>query len=181
MKYYIPTLKTSGGYYFIHPNGQKICEPVERKNWPCGIMDDEGCTPGRHLFVEVDEGTPNEFGDIEHESIVKIKTASTTHPGYEIMYMADSGNNLFDSNKIHFASCRFYFCTLVFLIHANLFDIGWIYYDLFSFNEKQVWKARIDGNKACFEAIWWPGHYLGVVDGYLSSEEEEVWWTIEEA
>jgi len=138
----------SGGYYFIHPNGQKICEPVERKNWPCGIMDDEGCTPGRHLFVEVDEGTPNEFGDIEHESIVKIKTASTTHPGYEIMYMADS---------------------------------GWIYYDLFSFNEKQVWKARIDGNKACFEAIWWPGHYLGVVDGYLSSEEEEVWWTIEEA
>ena len=77
----------------------KIREPVERKNWPCGIMDDEGSTPGKHLFVEIDEATPDEFGDIEHESIVKIKTASTMHPGYEIMYMADSGNKLLYSNE----------------------------------------------------------------------------------
>ena len=85
----------------------KIREPVERKNWPCGIMDDDGSAPGKHLFVEIDEGTPDEFGDIEHESIVKIKTASTTHPGYEIMYMADSGNNLFNLDKIYFTVCLF--------------------------------------------------------------------------
>ena len=72
-----------------------------------------------------------------------------------------------------------YFYTFVFLIPANLFDIGWIYYDLFSSNEKQLWKCRINGEQASFEAIWWPGHYLGVVDGYLSSQEKEVWWTLE--
>ena len=105
LKCYIPILKILGGYYFTHPNGMKIREPVERKNWPCGIMDDDGSAPGKHLFVEIDEGTPDEFGDIEHESIVKIKTASTTHPGYEIMYMADSGNNLLYSNKIYIKLC----------------------------------------------------------------------------
>ena len=81
--------------------------------------------------------------------------------------------------KAYFILCIYcLFLYFSFLNRANLFDIGWIYYDLFSFNEKQVWKARINGNTACFEAIWWPGHYLGVVDGYLSSQEEEVWWTI---
>ena len=82
------------GYFFRHPSGMRIREPVEEKNWPRGTMDGEGSAPGRHLFVEIDEGTPDEFGDIDHEQIVKIKTASTMHRGYEIMYMADSGKNL---------------------------------------------------------------------------------------
>ena len=105
MKYYFHTLKTSGGYHFTHPNGMKIRKPVQRKDWPCGIMDDNGSAPGKHLLVNSDDGTP---AKLKNQAILKIKTASTTHPGYEIMYMADSGNDLLNSNKIYFKLCLLY-------------------------------------------------------------------------
>ena len=88
----------------------KIREPVERKNWPCGIMADEGniCA---HMLVSSEHGEDlGESTGLSHlieESILKIKTARTTHLGYEIMYMADSGNNLLNSNKIYFTLCLY--------------------------------------------------------------------------
>ena len=75
----------------------KIRKPVLRKDWPCGIMDDNGSAPGKHLLVNSD-GTP---AKLKNQAILKIKTASTTHQGYDIMYMADSGNNLLNSNQIY--------------------------------------------------------------------------------
>merc|ERR1712226_1318426 len=136
--------KMAGGYFFTHPNGLRMSQPVEVKNWPCGKLDAGGSAPGKHLFNDqFGNGCVLEFEDINNKRI-KIKTQKTMHKGYDMMYMADSGS---------------------------------ICYDKFSDNVKQIWKARVSGKQACFEATWWPGHYLGHDGDYLSSEDSEVWWT----
>ena len=145
----------SNGYYFIHPNGTKIGEPLERDNWLIGTMDSEGSNPGKHYFVHIKEGTPYEFGDdmaSDQDSYVRIKTG-TTPPEDDtpcIMQLAENG--------IVFYQVNYFIVT-----------------------GKQEWMVKVDGNKASFRCAWLEGQYLGVKDGKLSSEEEEVWWTIEEA
>jgi len=59
-------------------------------------------------------------------------------------------------------------------------ESGWIYFDLQSYNEKQVWKLHKDGDRVAFENQEWPGWYLGVEDDWLKVEETRVWWTLEE-
>lgn len=59
-------------------------------------------------------------------------------------------------------------------------DAGWIYFDLFNSNEKQVWKLHKNGDKLAFENSYWPGYYLGTSDNWLATEEGlKVWWTPE--
>jgi len=58
-------------------------------------------------------------------------------------------------------------------------DAGWIYFDKFSNNEKQLWKVHKSGSQVCFESAEWPGYYLGTKDEWLGSEQTKTWWLIE--
>ena len=152
----------SNGYYFIHPNGTKIGEPLEQDNSLFGIMDGKGSNPGKHYFVRVKDGTPYEFGPhmaSDYESYLRIKTV-TAQISRDVVTPDDDKPSI-----------------------MQLADNGIVFYRpfYFIFSGKQEWKVKIDGNKASFECVWLKGQYLGVKDGKLSSEEEEVWWTIEEA
>merc|ERR1712018_514940 len=45
--------------------------------------------------------------------------------------------------------------------YAYSSDEGWIYFDVKSENEKQLWKIHKNGAKVAFESKMWPGNYIG--------------------
>lgn len=55
-------------------------------------------------------------------------------------------------------------------------DEGWIYYDLFSSNEKQLWKLHKSGDWLAFECTKWPGWFLGTSGSWQATEGRKVWW-----
>lgn len=66
--------------------------------------------------------------------------------------------------------------------YAYSSEEGWIYCDIFSNNEKQLWKLHKNGNQVAFENVYWPGSYLGAEDGsWCSTEKRVVWWVPESA
>ena len=63
--------------------------------------------------------------------------------------------------------------------YAYSSDKGWIYFDLFSSNEKQCWKLHKDGDKVAFENAYWPGYWIGIHDNWMATQPFKVWWTQE--
>ena len=70
------------------------------------------------------------------------------------------------------------------LILISFYFTGWIYYDVFSSNDKQKWKvirkSSVENSKIAFENVNWPGYYLTGNDRSLCTwcgYTWKIWWT----